>query len=508
MRRAPLPLFVLVFLTAAAPPKVGPPPFEAGAPYLDVQEALADSKRLTGEEARYTRYLSLRALRSAPPEDQKLFKRILDHIVNSLSSEAYLEPLRVVSPDLLALNTVNYGRRFHRVWERLAEFDPYYHLEIRKKSQRSSGKRRSPDVPGKPRPKRKKRARKKIFALAPWLDATQSAELAGRTHTQVPVVRADWFARTVLINADRGRVGYYSFLGVKNRADVERLAGLDRRKARDLRREVAAILRRSGVAQNNRQIFRFGAVDSGFWQTLDVFDNSKKRRNAIRNLDEDFQHDAEEIYFVLANDLFGYALAAVNGDLQDSAPDKVGPDTTSTSNDGRIHVFLSCVRCHREGLRPINDYSRRLYSNSVTLTVLRDHKNLNRLKQLYLRPLEDFIDRDRDRYARATWRLTGLKTREVARGYRRLWKWANDDDVSLDQAARELGVPPKYVVTVLRKIAKSPSYGQAGVGFLDPVLAAFLPDKPHKLLRDHFEESYPLLQTHLKGYIPKLKIRK
>jgi hypothetical protein len=329
VRLAPLPLFAVAawaaLLPAAAPPKYRPPPPEAGHPALDVAEALADSLRLSDEQAARTRYLSLRALRGLPPKDQELIVRTLSHVVNSLSSEAVLKPLRVVSKDLLALDVTHYGKTFARVWERLEAFDPYHHLEVtghRKRAAKKPG--------GKKSRSRKKSARKRVFAAAPQLDAKQAAGLIERTQSKAPVVRADWFAKTVLINADRADVGYYSWFGFRERADAEKLAGFNADEARRLKREIAFVVLASGVVGHNRGGRRFGAVDAGYWVTEDVFDNSKKRRNAVRNLDADFEHDAEEVYFVLPNRLFGYVLSDVNGNLQDSAPDKLGlTDTTA-----------------------------------------------------------------------------------------------------------------------------------------------------------------------------------
>jgi hypothetical protein len=150
---------------------------------------------------------------------------------------------------------------------------------------------------------------------------------------------------------------------------------------------------------------------------------------------------------------------------------------------------------------------RETYTSPVALQAVR-YKDLRRLEQLYLEPLDDYLEDDRRVYARATFRVTGgLKAEEVARGYRLLWRVANDEPVTFAQACRELGVPEKYFSAVLRRLAASPHAGGTA-GSVDPVFAPWLHARPGILLRDHWEEAYPLAATYAKGFVPKLDARK
>lgn len=457
-------------------------------PQAAVAAALADVRRLPAEKAQYTRYLTLYAV---PERDQEMWAKATAYHVNELSREADLLAPRRAAPLLLAIDIRDYGGTFTRVYEKLADVEPYFHatVEVTHTEYWPGG-----DEDGRYWPPGNYRVKKKKRAAAPWLPTAAVAELIQRTQSQVPIVRADWFFFWTSIQANRKGTGYYDFLGLKSRDDYERLIGLDVKAAQKVRREVAAIIRRSGVAQNNRQVFRFGAIDAGAWQTRDVFDASVKGRNAIRNLDDDFIHDAEEWYGFLPNRLFAFYLSNANGDAQDTAPDKIGPDTTASGNDGRIHVCLSCVRCHVEGIRPLGDYARRLYRGSVQLQSP-DYDKLKRLRQLYLGPLEQLVRRDREDYAEALASLTGWKPAELSAAYKKAWRWYADTDVDSVQAARELGVTPECLLGALKA-------SNAATGQIDPVLAAYLKEPPETILRDQWEEVFSLAATLAAGFVP------
>jgi hypothetical protein len=281
---------------------------------------------------------------------------------------------------------------------------------------------------------------------------------------------------------------------------------------------VAAIFQESGVSINNRQVYRFGSLDAGYWQTRDVFDDQTKARNAVDALNGKYTHDAEEHYGALSNGLFAYFLSDAKGGLQTAAPPEVGFDKTTTSNDGRIHAPLSCIRCHVEGLRPLDDYGRQLWQGERKLAAF-DPKKFRRLEQLYLAPMKEELEDDTRRYARALSRLNGpgWTTLKNARAYKDAWRRWADEKVTISRAAAEMGnLDPALLKARLRRYARPANLNdkgeplkageEPGLGQLVPnSLAAFMLDDDSPMLRDHFAEHFGLMQKAYRGITEPLK---
>jgi hypothetical protein len=459
-----------------------------------VAAALKDARVLPAEVATHVRYLTTCALRDADKAD---FAKVLSFHVNSLSREVDLGQLVRIAPDLYRVDLRDFGWDA-RVYERLADSDPWFHIRLKTETEETEpwGHYENGDRAGRfvitEQRKTGRKVVRQITAAAPWLDASAIAELVRRTASTTPLLRADWFFVQTAISEGRDP-GYLDFLGIKNRADFEKLVGLDAELAKRLQRETRAILTRSGVALNNRQIVRFQTITGGYWVTLDS-EKSTDRDNAARLLDGDYQHDAEEIYGVLPNGLFAVgAFAAKDGAVQETVPDKIASDGSTTSNDRRIHTAKSCFTCHVEGIRPIDDYARRLYRGSVKLQAV-DYDQFRRLQRLYLSDLDSKVRRDQADYAEVLGRVNGLKPGENARAYLRAWDSYVEHDLSPDDVARELGVARAALVEALKKYATT-------TGQLDPVLASVLQQPPLPLRREHVDEAVPLFYLALKGYV-------
>lgn len=474
-----VPALALCLVTAAG--AVAQPP--AANPYAqEVRAALADARKLDPVAAALTRYLSLAQV---PEKDRDELRTALDFWANSLSREAVLVKARRVSDTLVALNVLAYGWD-PAVYEKLADEDPWYHVQVDlvvgKPGRMYFGRDGSSkagwyDV--------KVTADKRVAALAPWLPAADAAELVARTQTAAPLLRADWFLSRVAIQFGRKGTGYYDWLGIKDRRDAERLAGLDRKKAQDVKREVAAIVARSGVANLPRQIFRLGALTGGWWETRDRVTDNRDAGNAVRNLDGDYKHEAEETYFALPNRLFGYGAFAADGTRQDSAPDGIGFDRTAPANDGKIHNALSCVRCHVEGLRPINDWGRRAYAPPNALTAA-DPAKYQRLVQLYLGELAEWYDEDNAAYARTLLRLTRMKPDELAKAVGRVWAAYVERDYGPADVAADVGLTERAYLDRLVAYRKANQLS-------DPVLASHLANPALPIRTDDYEQLAPLL---------------
>lgn len=441
------------------------PVFAAG-PGDAVAAALADARRLSPEEALQTRYLTLYA---DPLVQRKESRQSVSFWANSLSREAEVLQPRFVAADLLAVRLIDYGWSA-TTWDRFALVDPYFTVRL------------LTPWPGGVWHGDGKQYAKNSFsttttASAPWLQAAAMAELYSRTGSKAPILRADWWLSQVAIQADR-KVGYYDLLGVgKKRADFEKLVALDRAAATRLKKEVSAIVDRSIVALHNRHIYRYQTLTGAYWETRDAIKNTDGS-NALRLLNGDYKHDAEEIYGSLPNGLFAFFLCDAAGARADTAPDAIASDGRSASTDRRVHVGLSCVRCHVEGVRPIDCWFRRTYAPPDRLDVL-DPVRALRIRQLYTADLDRLVTRDQTDYAAALKLTNGLTPGDNAKVVASAWDRYAERPVTLDDAAREAGVTADELAAAIR-----------GKAAPDPIL--FSLGKRQSVRREHWEEAFPL----------------
>jgi hypothetical protein len=474
---------LLALATFLAPPPAAAP---AENPYAaSVQVALADARRI-GAESFFTLYLSLPP--TVPEADLEEWKTGLDLWANSLSREPVLVKLRRVSKTLLAANIVAYGWD-REVVGRLADADPYYHVRADLAVAQRGRKFYYQDGATKAGWYNVEAAKAiRVTALAPWTLPAEHAELVALTNLPGPILRADWFFAQLGIQAGR-QVGYYDFLGVKSRDDFHKLVGLDQKESERVKRRIRAIVRRSGVGNFPRQIERLQSLTGGYWYTLDQIDNNLDQQNALRQLNKDLKHKAEEHYGVLPNGLYAYLLSDDKGTRQDSAPDGIGFDRTAPGNDGKIHVGISCFRCHTEGLRPINDWARRVFNGPVKLASP-DPVEYQKLVQLYLDDLQTWVDDDTSFYAKRLKRLTGWKTDEAAKAVGRMWAWYVEADILPADAAAELGLTEEVYLKRLRDYFKD----QAKAGLpSDNVLASHIGKVPEPIRRDDWEQLQSLV---------------
>lgn len=465
----------------------------AGNPYASEQSAaLADARKL-GPAAVTTRYLSFAQV---PAELRGEARRTINLWANSLSREAEFYRPRRVTETLVAVDVLAYGWD-PQVWENLGAEDPYYHVLVAFKQGTAVGKRFFRQDGDSPAGMYTFDAKNdtRVVAFAPWLPAADALELAVRTNSVAPIVRADWWFSRAAIQFGRKGTGYYDWLAVKDRDEFDKLVGLNVKESQRVRREVAAIVARSGVADFPRQVFRFQSITGGYWQTRDVITDNRDARNPLRQLDGDYKHEAEEIYGVLPNGLFAFFLANDKGVRQDSAPDGIGFDKTAPGNDGKIHAGVSCCRCHVEGLRPVNDWGRRLYAAGLTLNSP-DPAQYRRLVQLYLGELGEWYAGDNAMYALKLKRLTGWEPAAAAKAVGDLWKWYQEADLLPADLAAELGVPEREYLARLRAYYKANQLS-------DPVLASHIAEPPIPIRRDDVEQLYPIVAPVVLGVPPK-----
>ncbi len=510
-------------------------PAAALSPSRAVLLALADADQQAAEDQPFYRYLY------HPGTDDEIlaFLPALRFHVNFLSRESSLAyPVRVAT-GLYRVDLRSY-QWSAQTFDKLADIDPYFHrknvvevdvvveveieveveiqVEIEVEIDQEYGnydqygkwktteirkekvKKKVPRKVIQKQIKKEKRKEKKVRNLlyVPQ-GAGQLASLALLLQSQAPVVRADWFlvqsARQLSLNNKDNGVGYYDFLGFKSRDDVFKLIGLDPKVA--ARTEIRAVVNRSGVATHNRQIVQDGATTGPHWFTLEVDDQSG-RGIAINNLRRgEFLHKAEEHYFHLPNGMPGVLACTDQGVLQAVVPPQIAGDRSqnNVSNDLQVHVGINCIRCHRGAvLMPFEDDVRKLYTGRLsTLSLSRDIQL--ELDRNYGTNILKVLNRDTGDYQDVFQQVSGgLKPTQAADAYSNAFNRYAYEDVTLDQAGKELGVSG----LALRKALKD---GALRLGFSDFRLDPFIADTPGVVQRLTWEDVVQDAQDHLYGIL-------
>lgn len=457
----------------------------AGGPGDAVAAALADVRTLPPTQQQNARYLWMGNMPLAQRED---LLRVTAFWANSLSRAPEIVPPTTVGAELIRLHLADYDWKVE-VWEKLAAIDPYFHVQTETAGIERWG---IPDGNGGwKNVEERKVAKKKTSIHVALPDEKTAGALVSLTQSQAPIVRADWWlaqvARQLSLTNKQTGAGYYDWLGIKDRKDFEKLIRLSAKDSADLGKEMRAAVDRSGVATQNRQVVRLQSLTGGAWATLDTNDGTGEG-NAVRNLKAGtFKHQAEEHYGTLPNGLFAFLLCDNEGVRQDTAPDFIGADSSlgRQGNDARIHAGLSCVRCHVEGLRGIDDFIRR----QPKVVSSPDYAELVQLRRQYFSNLNRQLDRDRSVYQESLQACNGLKPAANAKAVSEVWNRYVEELVGPERAAEELGVP---VETLRRKLA--------GTG--DVLLAGLAATPPAPMTRTHLEESAGLLMQAVYGGKP------
>lgn len=452
--------WVCALLLAGVPPAQQQP----SSPNSEMLVALADAQRLQPEIAEYTRYLTTFAV---PEQHRQTFEKVLTFHLWSISLRANPPQLRRVSPTVLAMDLRDFGiDKF--VYGRLQWRDPYFHVPLTK-----DGKTLDQSS--------------SYFGF--WLEPKAITELAKLTKSSVPILRADWFFVETSIQDGRGKpgegTGYYDFIKVRSRKDFEKLVGFDEKIAERREAEWIAVVKDSGVAYHSRQVVRYGSIDGGYWVTRDVLDEGKADRNAIERLDKDFKHQAEEHYGIGPSGLPVYFLSDADGVIQDAAPDKIGVDTTRPGKRKRIEICMSCVRCHVEILRPFDNWIAENIVIPNQALLAKERADLLRTK--YFRDLSGKLLRDNQSYSDRLKECNGLTPAANAKAYAVAWDRYAEDQLTIEDCARECG----STVQTLRIVLES----QAEQQLLRPALVELVGKrkKVGTIKREHWEELYPVV---------------
>jgi hypothetical protein len=504
------------WLLLAALPLAQPPAPEGPIPLETVLRIVhADLAALPESDRCHYRYLDFHNVQSV--KDRLRFKKILDGHLQHLSREPDLVPLVYCDPRTLVvrLDLRDYGLD-PKVYEKLAEADPYYHVKIERevdetyywKGGRASDGR---DYKEGTYPTGKK-AKRKVAALAPILTDCPNcvallSDLAKWSESSVFLLKADWFFNQTAAAQNR-TPNYYDFLGVKSEKDFQRLIGFDAKLNVDFRlTEHREAVSDSEVTEQPRALRRDEKVGGGYWRSFD-FELAQDRRNPLRVLGKDIEADyqASEQYGHLPNGFWATGIFNRQGVPQAAAPGQIASDSESKSNDKQVHVNASCYRCHKKGgLRDIDGWVRGHLAAPPLKLNSPDPDLYREQRRQYGRKLEAVMEADRLRHATAVKEVTGWTAEDYADHYGAFWERYEDSRPSLAWAAADLGVKAEGLEGRLLEYLQK-------TGNIDPVVSVYVKDlgRQRGIKVRQYEESFALIYLANRGAVvaPDVKVKK
>lgn len=524
----------MAFLAAQPPPEPVTPGQVIAACASDMyavkEVAGPDGKKVLvpqfdSKEARTIRYIWLDA-----PEE----KAVMQGHLNLLSRKAGIRTATQVTPWLYRIDLLNYGDDFARAWEKIGSgVDWVFHEEdfseeieyVEKEQlygywQKPDGSTYRGSLPQQDKAdkfittrteKVKVPAVKKVKGIAKWVTDTPEAKTALENlqtkmgGTDVPVVQWTQLFWETALQADR-KVGYYGFLGVKDLNTYERLIGVARKDVDEERlAEIREAVANSTVTtpETLRRIVVLNAVGGHYFFTQDS--NQKKlaanevdRGNPLFEHGDDYLFQAVETFGNLNNGLPATGLFNNKGERQDVAPDFIASDSTAPFTDRKVHVNLSCIRCHSNGgMQDVRGWVRNVLNLPPNALNGRTPEEKKKLAEFYVeRRLEPALKAFRERVDIACMEATGMKWQAFSAEYSKAWKRV-EGPVSLEAGAVELGAAPAAYKASLLKLGPS----------VHPSLAAHRLNKPEPVPRVLWVGAYPFAQDALRGKARPFKVK-
>lgn len=186
-------------------------------------------------------------------------------------------------------------------------------------------------------------------------------EVYKEVQTELPVIRADWFIATASVPPL-----YHQILQLpRTDVELEKRLGVDFRKDFENNKLRRAGFVQSNVSKHNRLVDRHESHFGAYWKSYDFRSSAGQGDLTLRplgpnfpsneNKREAFVHDGGEIIFNLPNGLQGYMITDGKGTRIDSAPTDVVEDTNRAKNSPSVINGLSCMVCHKNGMRHFKD---------------------------------------------------------------------------------------------------------------------------------------------------------
>lgn len=287
--------------------------------YSDINRVLRKKKR---QVTRYFTITHLHNNQSITQVDLNRFRAGLFKLVNSLSwsSIETPKPVKNSHDTIYRINLRDYQWK-PAMWERIVKHHPY----------------------GLPSAK-----------------ATQEERIRHLTNSRQAWIRADWFAH----QASRPPL-YHELAQIpKTDLELEKRLGINVQENIEAEEVARAGFKKSGISDFNRVIERHKLGWGAYWKSYDFDDNRRAVRKDIFRYPLGpgfgpfaFRHAGGEIIFNLPNGMQAYMLADAQGRRIDEAPINIVRDKSS----GRPVVNgLSCMDCHKQGLRSASDQVRQV----------------------------------------------------------------------------------------------------------------------------------------------------
>jgi serine/threonine-protein kinase len=264
-------------------------------------------------------------------DDLRLYRAALSKAVNSLSTQPEIIRPRAIDDEqtIFSVELSDYGWNRVGTWNEVVKQYPYG---------------------VKP---------KKLDELGQYKQIEEligAIEFDGFTH-----LRADWF----IAKATRPPL-YHVLAGIPNTLNdlaTELRIDLERNFKENQARRVGLL--ESGVSGQNRLIDYHPLARGSFWVSYDFQRNSGKS-NLIRSPlgpqfpgnefeRAAFEHAGGEVIFSLPNGLHGYMLVNARGGRIDAGPVDIVWDRAQVSGSPEIVTGLSCLSCHKHGMRRMTD---------------------------------------------------------------------------------------------------------------------------------------------------------
>jgi hypothetical protein len=369
---------------------------------------VADLSRLPNSRKKGTRYLTLTHLKNACMDDisMKVFRQGAIKLINSLSRSSDVVRLETIDPDeaILRINLDDLG------WD-AADWDT-------------------------------------VLAVYPYNLQPESdlkSVLSGATGTQLPYVRADWFA----FAASQPPL-YDKLVKLPNTfPELAKEQGVDIES--NIKRFIAqrAAFQKSGVSQNNRMIERHPSRTGYFWTSYDFAGNRSTQsffehplgpggKNGF--VPDGFEHDGGETIYSLPNGFQAYYLNTADGKKIDKGPTSIVRDLAR--KDLAVTNGLSCMGCHDQGIRKAKDDIRQHVLSGKSF----NKQTREAVEALYIptERMDQILEADTKRFQDAMFRA-GLEPSLKLNGVEMINALANryESDVDLNQAAAEFGLNKK-----------------------------------------------------------------
>lgn len=296
------------------------------------------------------------------------------------------------------------------------------------------------------------------------------------------VIKADFFIQAAMDQTVSGGFYHRFIFGkeIKKLGEFKELLGVSPEQTY----RHGHIEARSGVSVNGVRLITTIPTNRrlDFWVTDDVQELSRDR-DPLEHLDLTHKIDAHEAIGFLPKTvaatgeiggLMTFMLANGEDNFQAKAPSNIVVDHTGIRGVEIINP-LSCVACHREGLRPIAVNGLRQLISSGADVYARYDKQVA-IEQFHLTDIQKLLDRGSSDYAVIIEAINGYTPEDNADAFVKVIR-AYDAPVTLDGAARDLLCKPEDLKHAL-----------AVYGALPARLAALAHGTP--IPRDAWEEVY------------------